>query len=368
MRQSALVERACLCALQVESRAAAGPRSPGQCHQLPVAPQGQAPLKILNEFHRDRARLLPRFVRDTTQRMAEHEQLAHPDFDRAFQQGQVFRLDDHELAASVTDMGHVKLPTGRVEVVDPLLYSIGAGGPLLREPDVAPGRYRVQRSDAEWPLAFRVVFSEAPAIRWREHVGVEVDSGTIAFADASALSALSEANKGQRLLSAVRALPAYGGQVRVGGWGLGRLRFGGMQAMVVSVGADGAYRCFWGIDGQGQNVSLVVDPGGLYGESGPRIKAADLYRPGPLADPGLSEAGVAIEVLRASDTELCLQVDGYDPVRTWELRKADGSRANHGKLFHRDRQTLTFSTPTGLPEGAYLFISLRDAPMEAVDS
>lgn len=100
--------------------------------------------------------------------MASHQALRLPDFERAFRQGQVFRLENEEAVVSVTMIGHVDLRTGVIQLIDPLLYSEGPDEDRAAlDPDVAPGAYRVERSDSDdVPLAARVVFADEPAVRW----------------------------------------------------------------------------------------------------------------------------------------------------------------------------------------------------------
>ena len=289
--------------------------------------------------------------------MASHRRPRLPDFERAFRQGQVFQLGDEEAVVSVTVIGHVDLRTGVVQIIDPLMYSEEPDDePADLDPDAPPGLYRVERSDSDVPLAVRVVFADEPVVHW-EPLGeaVGVDSGTIAFVDDSVLSDLSAMNDEERLLGAINAVTDLGGEVEVAS-----REFGRVKMVVFGTGADGSYPSYWGIAKSGRKVCVVVDMGGLYveRESGPRIPHAALHALGPVVDPELETAGIALEIVRVEETQFSLKVQGYDAATTWEIRHADGTRVNHSKLFQRDKGILTFSMPKGLPMGAYLYIGV----------
>lgn len=166
----------------------------------------------------------------------------------------------------------------------------------------------------------------------------------------------------ERLLAAVHAVAVPGGEIEIAS-----REFKGARIVVFSTGADGSYPCYWGIGKSGKKVCAVVDMGGLYVERGPRISHAALRALGPVVDPELTTAGIALEVLRVEETQLSLKVQGYDAAMTWELRNADGTRANHGKLFERDKGILGFSMPKGLPADSHLYIGVELAPMVPTD-
>lgn len=286
-----------------------------------------------------------------------------PNFDAAFQDGRVFRGASRELIARVSSLGNVDLPTGFIEVVDPLLYSEDPDeeSEPSGTPDITPGSYPAQLSKGEFPIAVRVVFDDAPAIRFEHFHDVSVDSATIAVLDATALKALVELGEAA-LLEEVQNVVLPDG---------GILRLDHGNAVVFATGADGGYPCFWGIGERGQKVSLIVDIGTLYDEIeiGLRVPRKELVRGANLSSADLAPLGISLEIVEIRATELVLKVDGYDSATAFQLRMPDDQPLYQSKLFHRDKKLLTLSFPKGLPDDAHLFIGLRSElrAMEATD-
>ena len=290
-----------------------------------------------------------------------------PDFDRAFRTGQRFLSARGQFEVVVTQLGLVDLPSGAVDVVDPLTWDMD---PDLSwtppPPDVSPGAYRVERSDLDdCPIAVRIVLREEAAVAWeRWEFSIGVDSGLLMFCDITALvdlSALSDEERPQ-----VEGLPELGGEFAL------PTASSPLRAVVWPTGADGAFHCLWGLGANGARVCALVDMLGLYDEEafGATIERAVLVRTGSIEDATLSTAEVSLAVVRADEKQIVLRVDGYDRVRGWHLRRADGGLVKHGRLFRRHEGLLVLDLPEGLPEDASLMVQLgtRLVPMTRVEA
>jgi hypothetical protein len=173
--------------------------------------------------------------------MGGDEEAPMPDYTAVFRPSQVFQLEERRAVVHLTQLGFVNMPTGCPLAFDPFMCT--EDDELDDEPFVAPGRYRVERSDAggdlSWPLAVRLVLAEREATYWERHEEtILVEAATIAFADASMVPAL-----------AATSADAIGDLLDACGEAGGVFKLGDGEVFALSTGADGGYQVSFGYDG-----------------------------------------------------------------------------------------------------------------------
>ena len=191
----------------------------------------------------------------------------------------VVELDETQLASrgiSLTRMGQLVLPTGRIVVADPLTQPDRPA--LARE--VEPGRYEVTLFRALDRIALAALrVSDAPVARWElallpgqsvgdlkagHYYGFPVDTGLGSFMDASALALIER--RGQQARDTVGQHANYYDHVLHAEIGDGEVLMhrplpdeDTNVAIFGSGWGDGFYPAIWGVSADGTPVVLVLD-------------------------------------------------------------------------------------------------------------
>lgn|GEM_PF-3425402 len=138
--------------------------------------------------------------------------LAPGDIDRMFDTGARVRTSAGEATIRVHEAGRVKVPSGRLVVMDPT-YLPDAAAELTVEVPVPPGTHPVtlavaRHDTGETVVGARLTVGQEPAVTWDmarregqelvelgdgEYYDFGVDSGTASFADAAAVDSLADA-------------------------------------------------------------------------------------------------------------------------------------------------------------------------------
>lgn len=183
-------------------------------------------------------------------------------------------VDGDAVELAVLMLGAIDVQSGRIAGVDALLLD---GVPYL--PAVRPGIYPLQVvlariEDTEERVAFaQVKLAERPAISWTNAIiegedpgelqddeisAFEVESGVAALFDASALTAWR--NELAHNPGVLRDLEQVLRENRRPVWTWARVRAGGGSGYLITAGSgNGQYGAYWGRDGEGVIVSLVLD-------------------------------------------------------------------------------------------------------------
>lgn len=183
-------------------------------------------------------------------------------------------VDGDAVDLAVLTLGAIDLPSGRIAGVDALLLD---GVPYL--PPIRPGVYPLQvvlarLDDTEERVAFaQVKLAERSAVSWINAIiegedpdelqddeisAFEVESGVAALFDASTLTAWR--NELAHNPGVLRELEQVLRENRRPVWTWARVRAGGGSGYLVTAGrGDGQYGAYWGKDGEGAIVSLVLD-------------------------------------------------------------------------------------------------------------
>lgn len=188
--------------------------------------------------------------------------LAPGDLDEMFDSGGQVRTSFGEATIEVHDAGRVRLPSGRLLVMDPT-YLPDVDHRLTVEVPVPPGTYPVTlaiaRDDVgDAVVAARLTVSDRPAVAWEmalsdgeelielgdgEFFGFGVDSGTASFADAAVVVSLADA--AHEATAELQGLSRSAGKDDMVLWPSGY--------------GDGSYPVWVGRDGAGDVVAVVAD-------------------------------------------------------------------------------------------------------------
>lgn len=183
-------------------------------------------------------------------------------------------VDGDAVDLAVLTLGAIDIPSGRIAGVDALLLD---GVPYL--PAIRPGVYPLQvvlarLDDTEERVAFaQVRLAERPAMSWANAIiegedpgeleddeisAFEVESGVAALFDANALAAWR--NELAHNPGVLRELEQVLRENRRPVWTWARVRASGGSGYLFTAGSgNGQYGAYWGKDGDGAIVSLVLD-------------------------------------------------------------------------------------------------------------